>query len=170
MTRNWKALLGLVGMAILLYYATVSRRGWREQAALSPAPEFSLPDLTGRKVSLSSFKGQVVLLDFWATWCDPCLEELPELKSLHEKYKEKGFELVGVSLDVLGQKVVSPFVRENRIPYPILLSGGWPPEGYVLPGLPTAFLIDRQGLVVRRYMGPKRSSDLARDIEALLTR
>jgi thiol-disulfide isomerase/thioredoxin len=163
---TWRTALALLGIATLLYYTALSGRLTRENNAT--APDFSLPDLAGRTVSLSSFKGRVVLLDFWATWCEPCQEELPELVALHEKYKDRGFSVVGVSMDILGLKVVAPFARENRVPYPLLLSGGMAPEGYPLPGFPAAFLIDRRGLIVRRYLGPKLSSDLARDIEEVL--
>ena len=168
MKPRWKAVLGLFGMAALLYFLAVSMRSTSEDVSLSPAPPLSLPDLQGRTVSLSEFKGKVVLLDFWATWCDPCIEELPDLKRLHATYKDRGFTMVGVSLDVLGAKAVRPFVSENKVPYPVLLSGGEPPEGYRLPGLPTAFLIDREGRIARRYIGPKLYEEVARDVEELL--
>lgn len=165
---GWKTLLGFFAAAALLYYLASPGKPARRDEPLSPAPEIRLPDLSGRRVSLSDFKGQVVLLDFWATWCQPCLEELPELKALHAAFQARGFTVMGVSLDVLGAQAVGPFVRENQVPYPILLSGGTPPANYALMGLPTAFLIDRQGRLARRYLGPKTFAELAKDVEKLL--
>lgn len=132
-----------------------------------PAPALSLPGLDGRPVSLADFKGKVVLLDFWATWCDPCVAELPDLKRLHNDYKEKGFSVLGVSLDE-ELEAVPRFVRENKVPYPIMLNGSEPPPDYPLPGIPTAFLIDRNGLIVEKYFGPKSYDRLSRDVEKVL--
>lgn len=165
---GWKAVLGFLGVAALLYYFASPGKPSRRDEPLSPAPEIRLPDLSGRSVSLSDFKGKVVLLDFWATWCQPCIEELPELKALHAAFSARGFTVLGVSLDALGAQGVGPFVRENQVPYPVLLTGGTPPSSYPLMGLPTAFLIDRQGRLARRYLGPKTFADLAKDVEKLL--
>ena len=133
-----------------------------------PAPDFTLPNVAGRSVSLSDFKGKVVLLDFWATYCLPCLEELPDLKALYRKYESKGFTLVGVSMDYAGTEVVAPFVNEYAVPYPILISDGESVEGYWFLGLPAAFLIDREGNVVKKYLGYKFPEQLDKDVAALL--
>lgn len=134
----------------------------------SEAPNFALPDVQERRVRLSDFRGKVVLLDFWATWCGPCLEELPDLKALHEKYKDKGFTIVGLSMDEESAKAIKPFVKENEIPYPILISGGAPPEGYSVFGLPTAYLIDSKGKIVKNYIGYKYPAELEKDVSSLL--
>lgn len=138
--------------------------------AAQAAPELSLPDIEGRMTKLSSFKGKVVLLDFWATWCEPCLEELPDLVRLHESRKDSGFTMLGVAMDAEGVAVVRPFVRQNKIPYPIVVSGGDLPPGYPIPGFPTAFLIDKNGVIVRRYLGPKAYDELERDVAEALAR
>ena len=166
--RHWKTALGMIGAAVLLYALALSGRPSREDLPLPPARDFAFPDLAGKTVSLSAYKGQVVLVDFWATWCDPCIEELPELKALHERYKGRGFTLLAISMDALGAKAVSSFVKEHAVPYPVLLSGGEAPEGWPMHGIPTAFLVNRDGLIVRRYLGPKLLADLSRDVEEQL--
>jgi len=162
---GWKKAASLFALALLLYVLFVPQSG-RQDLSL-PAPPLTFPNLKGKPVSLSDFKGQVVLLDFWATWCGPCLEELPELKKLQEKYGPQGFTLLGVSVDE-NEKVVAPFVQENSVPYQILLAGNEPIDGYSLVGIPTAFLVSRQGIIVHKYLGPKSYEQVARDIEKFI--
>lgn len=132
------------------------------------APELTLPDLTGKKTTLSSFRGKVVLLDFWATWCDPCREELPALIKLHRSFAAQGVSLVGVAMDVDGASVVAPFVNKWAIPYPILLSEGPSVPGYRIIGIPLALLLSRDGVVLKQYLGPKSLSEVERDLKAAL--
>ena len=168
LTRPVKLAAGLL-LAALLYWWAVTP-GQRQALPRAEAPEISLPDVNGRMATLSSFRGKVVLLDFWATWCEPCLEELPDLIRLHEARKNEGFTMVGVAMDADGAAVVGSFVRQNKIPYPILLSNGEPPAGYPIPGFPTAFLIDRDGRILRRYLGPKGYEEIERDLAEALGR
>lgn len=167
---TWLGTAALAGVAVLLFWflARPSMRSAGPSAEL--APDFTLPDVNGNKVSLSSFRGKVVLLDFWATWCEPCLEELPDLVRFHEAHKDKGFTIVGVAMDAEGISVVGPFVRQNKLPYPILVSNGDLPEGYPIPGFPSAFLIDKNGKIARRYLGPKAYDELERDVAELQAR
>jgi thiol-disulfide isomerase/thioredoxin len=136
--------------------------------APAAAPPLTLPGLSGKPVSLSDFAGKVVLLDFWATWCEPCQEELPDLLRLQESYGNRGLVILGVSMDAGSKKVVEGYVRKNGVSYPILLADGRPVEGYRVIGLPTAFLIDSSGRIVKRYLGPKSFKEVSVDLESLL--
>ena len=120
----------------------------------SAAPEFELADLSGKKVRLSDFKGKVVILDFWATWCGPCRMEIPHFVRMQEKYKDKGLEIVGLSLDADGESAVRPFAKEHDINYTMLLASNETADLYggVL-GIPTTFVIDRQGRIVKKFVG-----------------
>src|SRR5262245_40018083 len=113
------------------------------------APEFSLPNLKGDTVHLSDFKGKVVVLDFWATWCGPCKMEIPHFAELLKRHGEKGFVIVGVAMDEPGAEVVKPFVAKNQIKYHVLLGDGYTANKYGgVNALPTTFLIDRKGKIV----------------------
>jgi peroxiredoxin len=123
------------------------------------APDFSLPDLDGKTVRLSDSAGKVRLVDFWATWCAPCREEIPGFKELHAKYKDEGFELIAISMDEEGDKVVRPFVEKAGIPYTNLIGNDAVGDAFGgIVGFPSAFLVDRDGKIVSRYVGavPKR--------------
>ena len=135
------------------------------------AAPLSAPGLDGKSIALSGFAGKVVLVDFWATWCDPCKEEIPDLVKLREKLKGKGFEIFGVSMDEDGAKAVKTFTAKQPITYPLGLNGGeQPPEGWVVPGLPTAYLIGRQGQVLKRWFGEKDMAELESDVTAALAK
>jgi thiol-disulfide isomerase/thioredoxin len=163
-----KLLAGAFVLVAVYWLATPPAR--RANVPLAQAPEFTFPDVDGKPTSLSAFRGKVVLLDFWATWCEPCLEELPDLMRLHDAHKSQGFTVVGMAMDAEGASVVRPFARQNKMPYPIMITEGELPSGYPVPGFPTAFLIDREGRVVRRYIGPKGYDELERDLAELLPR
>jgi thiol-disulfide isomerase/thioredoxin len=158
---------GVVLAGSLLTWALLRLPASQGTKERKPAPELSMPDIDGMKRSLADYKGKVVLLDFWATWCEPCLEELPDLVRLHEAHKDEGFTMIGVAMDAEGTAIVAPFVRQNKIPYPILISKGDLPAGFPIPGFPTAFLIDREGKIARRYIGPKSYEELERDLADL---
>ena len=133
------------------------------------AAPLSAPGLDGKKIELSSFAGKVVLVDFWATWCDPCKEEIPDLVKMREKLKDKGFEIFGVSMDEEGAKAVKKFTAKQPISYPIGLNNGvLPPEGWTVPGLHTAYLIGRKGQVLKRWFGEKDMAELEADVTKAL--
>jgi peroxiredoxin len=135
------------------------------------APGFSLPDLDGVTHDLASYRGKVVFLNVWATWCPPCREEMPSMNRLHERYAREGLVVLAVSQDEGPKEGVEAFARGLGLTFPILLD----PEGVVPPrfgvtGYPETFLIDRAGRIVRHVVGPADwFSDGARaEIEALL--
>jgi cytochrome c biogenesis protein CcmG/thiol:disulfide interchange protein DsbE len=136
---------------------------------VNAAPDFTLVAVDGKKHSLSDYKGQVVLLDFWATWCGPCRMEIPHFKQLHEKYKDKGLAILGVSLDQQGAAAVKPFVEKHQIPFPSLLANAEVYQAYGKPtSIPTTFLIDRKGQVQKIYRGYQDLAVFEADIAALL--
>ncbi len=141
-------------------------------AAFSPAagktvPELKLPDLNGNEWRLSTHRGEVVLINFWATWCPPCRYETPSLIDIYRDYRSKGFTAVGISLDEDGPDVVRQFVRKYNIPYPILLPGD-SAVGAGIQSLPTTLLIDRKGRAAKVYQGMVYEDQLRRDVERLL--
>jgi thiol-disulfide isomerase/thioredoxin len=127
----------------------------KEGKAPSPAlpPDFTLKTLDGQEITLSKFKGKVVLLDFWATWCGPCREAIPHLISLQKTYQEKGFEVIGMNVDKGDAETVRRFVKSMDIPYPITLTPEEVVRNYGVTGLPTTILIDKQGKIRQKLLG-----------------
>lgn len=112
------------------------------------APDFTLKDLNGIEVSLNKFRGKVVLLNFWATWCSPCRGEIPSMVELYKKYKDKGLEIVGVNLDKLGKSGVEKFSLEYKINFPVLLNpSGEVASQYGVVVLPTTIFLDPSGKI-----------------------
>jgi peroxiredoxin len=118
------------------------------------APDFALRDLDGNGRRLSSFRGRVVLLNFWATWCPPCQTEMPLMETLYQSYKDQGFEVVAVSSDAEGAEVVQPFVSQRQLSFTTLLDAtGQVTRLYGVTSLPTTYLLDRQGQLVDVAIG-----------------
>ena len=133
------------------------------------APDFALKDAEGKTVHLSDYRGKVVLLDFWATWCDPCRLEIPWFIDLQRKNKDKGFEVLGVSMDDEGWEVVKPFVKDVGVNYRVLIGNDQTTEMYGgVDALPTTFLIDRQGKIASVHVGLTSRKDFQDDVEQLL--
>src|SRR5207253_10207488 len=128
------------------------------RAALHPAKErkpaanFALQDASGTTAKLKSYRGKVVLLDFWATWCTGCKQEIPWFSEFQRTYGSKGFAVVGVSLDEGGWNVVKPFLAETHVPYRMLLGDDATAQRYGIQNLPDTFLIDRHGRVAAAYI------------------
>ncbi len=133
------------------------------------APDFELKDATGKTVKLSDFKGKVVLLNFWATWCGPCKIEIPWFIDFQQQYKDRDFVILGVSMDDDGWKSVKPYIEQKKINYRVMIGteelstlyGG-------VDALPTTFLIDRAGRVASRHDGLVSKSDYESEIQNLL--
>jgi len=131
------------------------------------APEFTLADLHGDNVSLADFRGKVVILDFWATWCPPCKQEIPDFINLQSKYASKGLQVVGIALDEPDK--VKSFARENGMNYPVLLGNDQIAALYGgIDGIPTSFIIDRKGDIVTRFEGFRSKEDFEGEISKLL--
>lgn len=130
------------------------------------APEFTLSDIHGDSVSLSDFEGQVLLIDFWATWCAPCREEIPMLTELHRTYGERGFTLLAISDE--NAELIAEFVAEYGVPYLNLVDPGEVSREYQVTSLPTAFLVDREGRIVEAFRGTKIRKVLEARIVELL--
>lgn len=125
----------------------------------SMAPDFTLEDLSGKKVSLADHRGRFVVIDFWATWCPPCIKSIPELVELHKKYREKGLVVLGISLDDpnrVDNQSLSAFKEKNRIEYVILRGSEKVLQQYSGPegmSIPTMFFVDPEGRIVDRLVG-----------------
>jgi len=129
------------------------------------APDFNLPDLNGKIVSLTDYQGKVVIVDFWATWCGPCKMEIPGFVKLQEKYKDD-LVIIGVSLDQGGPKAVVPFAKDYAINYPVVYGNGETVKAYGgVNGIPTTFVIDRKGNIQRKYVGYRPDSVFEKDIQ-----
>jgi len=134
-----------------------------------PAPEFALKDADGKVVHLSDYKGKVVLLDFWATWCGPCKIEIPWFMEMQRKNKDKGFEVLGVAMDDEGWEVVKPFVTKMAVNYRMMIGNDVTAQAYGgVDALPTTFLIDRTGKVAAVHVGLTSKRDFEDGIEQLL--
>ncbi len=131
------------------------------------APDFSLSDINGNKVSLSSFTGKVVILDFFATWCPPCKMEVPDFIELEKTYGNKGFAMIGVALVKSGE--AKEFAGKMGINYPILVDDGKASEIYgPIRSIPTTFIIDKSGKIVKMYIGYREKAVFEADIKELL--
>jgi peroxiredoxin len=134
-----------------------------------PAPELALEDLHGNEVRLTDHRGQVVLVDFWATWCGPCIQELPHIQKVHEKYQDQGLVVLAISTDRQKSKV-PPFVEKNGYTFPVLLADGKVETAYQVRGIPVVYLIDRTGVIRYHKEGFSHGSekDFERWVEELL--
>ena len=134
-----------------------------------PVPDATFQGLTGTQVRLADFKGKVVLLNFWGTWCVPCLREIPELVRVSEQFQKKGFAVLGIAVDSGRPDDIRAFMAEHRMTYTILIGElGFIKKAFRVVGFPTSILIDRQGMIRKRYVGPQSEEVFKRDVEPLL--
>jgi cytochrome c biogenesis protein CcmG/thiol:disulfide interchange protein DsbE len=141
-------------------------------------PSIVMKDLNGRDVTLEQYKGQVVLVNFWATWCAPCKVEIPWMIEFQKKYSARGFTILGVSMDEDGKKAIDPFLQKERFDvngqkeamnYPILLGNDAIADKFgSIMGLPTSMLFTRNGKKIRTIVGLVNHDDIAKAIEGLL--
>jgi len=146
-----------------------------------PAPNFTLQDLSGKKVSLADFKGKALLINFWATWCGPCKVETPWLVELRNQYAAKGFEVLGISAEgddlqpsdkegwAKDKAAIAKFVKEEKMPYPVLINGDSISKPYGgIDAMPTSFYVDRSGNVVNVQLGLTSKDDMEANIRKTL--
>lgn len=171
------AVIGLLGLAACQPRESAETTSGETVAAqkplslpvIQPAPEWTLYDLDGKPVSSSDFKGKVVVIDFWATWCAPCREEIPGYIALQEKYGKDGLVIVGISLDRGGPAKVIDFAKKFGINYTVVMGDSEQIEGFGdIAAIPTTFLIDRDGNVRDRKVGAMETAEYEKRILAVL--
>ncbi len=133
------------------------------------APAWELKDVDGKAVKSGDFKGKLVVLDFWATWCPPCREEIPGFVELYKKYNKDGLVIVGISLDEQGPSVVKPFMQKYQINYPIVMGDSKTTELFgKIESIPTTFIIDREGRITSKHVGLVAKAKFESEIKKLL--
>jgi thiol-disulfide isomerase/thioredoxin len=132
-------------------------------------PDFTLPAVDGSMVRLSDHAGQVIIVDFWATWCAPCQEMVPVLSKLHRNYSDKGLVVLGVSLDKEGLEVLGPFVYQHMVPYKVLLGNDRAARAFGgVSTIPTLFLVDKEGRLVSKMLGYHTYEELEAQLKKYL--
>lgn len=155
-----KGVIAVVSVVILsIAFAIV----WLQSAKYEPltvgkeAPDFNLPNLEDKPVKLSDYRGKVVFLNFWATWCKPCREEMPSMEVLYKNFEKDGLVILAVSIDrVTTKKDIPPFVKGLSLTFPVLVdSWGQTDKRYKLMGVPETYIIDQQGILREKVIGPR---------------
>ncbi len=145
-----------IGILLQRYVSFINRSHKTLILVGDSAPVFTFPGLDGKMVSLTDYRGKVVFLNIWATWCLPCREEMPSMEKLYQKLKGEDFEILAVSIDVTGAKAVGPFMKEYGLSFPALLdTRGTIQNLYGTTGIPESYIIGREGFVEEIVIGPK---------------
>ena len=150
LNQIFKSLLLII--VFLSFTQLFAQRKIENQTSSNKAPNFTLEDLNGKNVKLSDFKGKVVIINFWATWCPPCKAEIPDFIELYKTYQKKGLVILGIALD--NKEKVVKFVKDNGINYPILMGNQEVSNLYGgISGIPTSFVVDRKGIIKNVFVG-----------------
>ena len=173
-----KNIFGLSSLLVLVAIfaagcGNVSDQASTEAAAAAgpreDAPDFTLKDAEDNDVKLSDYEGKVVLLNFWATWCGPCKIEMPWFVEFQQKYKDRGFSVIAVSMDEEGWDIVRPFVEELKPNFPVVIGNDDMGDEYGgVVALPTTFIIDKEGKIAGSHQGLISKGDYEEEIELLL--
>ena len=175
--RSFSVLIAVAGITLM---GAVNCSQGNADAEASQTPEvrqenvqkaynFELKDLDGKVYHLSDFKGKVVILDFWDTWCPPCRQEIPGFVELHNEYKDEDFAMIGVAFARYGEDAVRDFMKEYKIEYVNLIGDQKVVDGYGgITSIPTTFVIDKKGNIAHKHVGYKPKSVFEEEIKALL--
>lgn len=149
-----KSVLFIIPLVLIFLSCTESGATESPSSEYPLAPEFTLEDLKGNEISLSNYKGKIVFLNFWATWCPPCRTEIPGFLEVYKQYKSKGMEIIGISVDRTGSRSVINFAEAFKITYPVIISTRKLERDYQ-PGryIPTTFVIDEKGQIRHKHVG-----------------
>lgn len=153
-------LLPVIVVVLILAYGVLTRTSDEKVGNLpqvgQPLADFALTDLQGNTVQLSDLRGNVVFINVWATWCQPCIDEMPTIERLYNQLHARGLEVITISLDPLGAQVIEPFMRRYQLTFPVLLDVKSEVERlYGTTGVPESFIVDKQGRLVEKVVGPR---------------
>lgn len=144
----------LIPLVLVLFVYAKAEISGNSGEEYPQAPEFTLEDLKGSKISLSNLSGKVVLLNVWATWCGPCKKEIPDFIEAYEQYKDKGLEIIGISVDRISQSKVLQFTEKYKINYPVAMTTSKLTKDYgPFPAIPVTVIIDKNGKIRHRQIG-----------------
>jgi cytochrome c biogenesis protein CcmG/thiol:disulfide interchange protein DsbE len=172
MRSRWiRCVMGVIafaGVSWAWYFVTGKSGGIKPAAERRVVPELVMRQLGGGAWRMTEHRGQVVLLNYWASWCEPCWEETPGLIRVSKELGPKGLAVVGVALDEGGTEKVKKFVEEFHVPYPVALPEPGSQMAYGMAGVPTTILVDRMGRAAKTYVGAVRQGDFEKDVQVLL--
>ncbi|MBI5204505.1 MAG: TlpA family protein disulfide reductase [Nitrospirae bacterium] len=170
-----KKTFAIIVISSLLIFASSCQKKEGEVEIKPPsigdtAPDFTLKGINGNTISLADYKGKVVMVEFWATWCPPCRELAPILEKIHKKYKDKGFIILALVSRDEGEAAIKSFIKEHGITYPVLLADQETMRHYGVSSIPVNFIINKEGRVVSIHMGNTQDimQELTTEIESLL--
>lgn len=160
---------GFVALTVLLALLALASDNENQVSENIPAPQWTLRSLEGKTVGFDDFKGKVVILDFWATWCGPCRQEIPGLIDLQKKYQSQGLAVIGISLDGGDAEIVKAFGTKLGVNYTVLLGDEKVQQAFGgIEAIPATFVIDRRGHIVKKYIGTVEKKQLESAVKPLL--